>query len=69
MDADPLVFHLAQAVEGYAEFRLRVCDAQNVAEALEELKIIAAKLCEALQGVPHIIDDLLLHQAKMNEAN
>ncbi|GEM_PF-3317588 len=46
---------LAQAAEGYAEFRLRTSEAQNVVEALAEIKRIAAELCEALRPMPHVI--------------
>jgi hypothetical protein len=46
---------LAQAAEGYAEFRLRTSDANNVVEALAEIKRIAAELCEALRPMPHVI--------------
>lgn len=59
---------LTQAVENYAEFRLRVSDAQNVAEALSEVKRIAAELCEALRPMQHAIDHLCIRNAKANEA-
>lgn len=59
---------LAQAVEGYAEFRLRISDVQDVAEALGEVKRIAAELCEALQPIHHVVGELRVRVGKTNEA-
>lgn len=39
-------------------FRLRTSEAQNVVEALAEIKHIAAELCEALRPMPHVITAL-----------
>lgn len=42
---------LEQAVNGYAEFALRVSDAKTLAEALAEVRLISATLCQALSPV------------------
>jgi len=55
---------LGQAVESYAEFRLRTSEARNVVEALAEIKRITAELCEALRPLPHVMAALEFEQRK-----